>query len=255
MRAGTITIAGVAVRYADIFLGSVSAAGIPDFGYAIALGYQAKNGGLAAGFYSATNDETSQAIWGSRAGFIYGGAYGQSAAWQPGQSGYSAAPSPTVLTTGTKLGGANVTDQALTGGWYDLTAQITLTAAQAAYFDNGMDVFWGTGDCANGAFLAQLSGLPMPEHCSFAVLASGLFYLLVRRRGGAVSNGFGIQRIARRAHGADQIQFGLPVNRLTQTADMNIHRPWFDMDVRAPHGVQKFLTRKYPARMLHEEFQ
>ncbi len=70
LRAGTITIAGVAVRYADIFLGSVSAAGIPDFGYAIALGYQAENGGLAAGFYTATNDEASQAIWGSRAGFV-----------------------------------------------------------------------------------------------------------------------------------------------------------------------------------------
>lgn len=209
---GEDSIAGIGVRYADIFLGVPGFVGTPDVIDAIALRAQAQRGGRAAGFYNVTAAETSQAIWGTRTVYIYGGAYGQSAAWQPGQPDYSAAAAPTVLTAGTHLGGAFITDIAMAGGWFDLDAQITLTPAEAAAFANGVDVFWGTGDCANGAFLAQLSDLPMPEPCSLAILLSGVFYLLVRRNVGAPSHRFSIKRVTRRAHGAHQIELGIAVD-------------------------------------------
>jgi hypothetical protein len=63
---GHETIDGVTVNYADIFLGVPGAGSIPDFIDAIALGDQAQNGGLAAGLYTVTASETSQAIWGMR---------------------------------------------------------------------------------------------------------------------------------------------------------------------------------------------
>lgn len=156
--------------------------GAPGFTYAISLGEQLQNGGLAAGFYSVSADATSQDIWTSRPAFIFGGAYGDSHAFAPGQAGYSAAAAPTVLTAGQYLSSASIAETSLGQGWFQLDAQISMTPAQAALFANGIDVFWGTGDCANGAFLAEFSGLPMPEPCSAAVLLSGLFYLAVRRK-------------------------------------------------------------------------
>jgi hypothetical protein len=87
-----------------------------------------------------------------------------------------------VLTAGQRLSNAVVSEQATGLGWYQLDAEITMTGAEAAYFATGMDVFWGNGDCANGAFLADLSGLPMPEPCSAALLSSGGLYVLLRRR-------------------------------------------------------------------------
>jgi sugar/nucleoside kinase (ribokinase family) len=110
------------------------------------------------------------------------------------------------------LGNAVITGAARGDGWFDLDAQITLTPAQAALFATGMDVFWGTGDCANGAFLAQLSALPMPEPCSFAVLVSGLFYVAVRRAASAPSHRFGIKRVARGADRADKVKLAIPVD-------------------------------------------
>jgi hypothetical protein len=229
---------GIAIANADIFLGNGGGSATSPFGYAIALGDQAQNAGLAAGFYSVGQVETSQAIWQSRPQFVYGGAFGSSAAMEPGQAGYSAAAAPTVLTAGTRLGGAVITETELASGWYQLDAQITLTAAEAAYFGNGMDVFWGTGDCANGSFMADFSSLPMPEPCSAAMLAAGVFYMLMRRRGGAPSDGFGVQRIAGRAHGANHIELGVAVNGFTQPPDMHVDSTRLDMNVRSPHRVQ-----------------
>ena len=180
---GYETVDGMAVSDADIFLGNAAASGTDGYAYAISLGDEARNGGLAAGFYSVATDKMSQAIWGSQPHIIYGGAYGASAAAMPGQPTYNAIAAPTVLTAGQRLAGVLVKQTAIGAGWYTLDAQIVLTPAEAAYFGQGLDVFWGTGDCANGSFMAAFSALPMPEPCSAAVLASGLFYLLMRRRG------------------------------------------------------------------------
>ena len=179
---GSEAVDGVSVTYADIFLGNAAASGTNGYAYAISLGDETRNGGLDAGFYSVATDKMSQAIWGSRSEFVYGGAYGASAAAMPGQAAYKAIAAPTVLTAGARLAGAVITQTAIGEGWYTLDARILMTPAEAAYFNQGIDVFWGTGDCANGAFMAAFSGLPMPEPCSAALLASGLFYLLMRRR-------------------------------------------------------------------------
>ena len=179
---GTETLNGQLINNADIFLNTGGGYGTPGFTYAISLGDQSTNGGLKAGFYSVGADATSQDIWSSRPAFIFGGAYGSSHTFQPGQPGYSANAAPTVLTAGQYLSGASISEISVGQGWYQLDAKITMTASQAAMFANGIDVFWGTGDCANGAFLADFSGLPMPEPCSAAILISGLFYLAVRRK-------------------------------------------------------------------------
>jgi hypothetical protein len=180
---GSEAVDGVSVTYADIFLGNATASATNGYVYAISLGDETRNGGLEAGFYSVAADKMSQAIWGSRPGYVYGGAYGASAASMPGQTGYTAIAAPTVLTAGAHLAGVIITQTAIGAGWYTLDAHIILTPAEAAYFGQGIDVFWGTGDCANGSFMAAFSALPMPEPCTAALLASGLFYLLMRRRG------------------------------------------------------------------------
>jgi disulfide bond formation protein DsbB len=179
---GTMVVNGQIVSNADIFLGNGSG-----FSYAIALGYESQNGGMAAGLYSVGAYATSMDIWGTRPGFAYGGAYGTSAAVEPGAPGYSASLAPTVLTAGTYLSAATVTDAAMGDGWYQLAAQVTLTPAQAAGFADGLEIFWGTGDCGNGSFDVDVAGLPMAEPCSAAVFAAGVFYLLVKRRQGRPS--------------------------------------------------------------------
>jgi hypothetical protein len=179
---GSATLAGQTVNYADIFLNAGGGYGAGGYSYAISLGDQSANGGLAAGFYEVGSALTSQDIWSSRPNYIFGGAYGANANMAPGQIGYTASAAPTVLTAGQFLSGVTVTETNLGQGWYQLSAEIDMTPAEAAYFADGMDVFWGTGDCANGAFMAEFSSLPMPEPCSAAVLLSGLFYLALRKK-------------------------------------------------------------------------
>jgi hypothetical protein len=180
---GVFTAGGLTIRNADIFLGA-GGPGSPDYTYAISLGDQGANGGIAAGFYSVLSYRSSADIWSARPDTVYGGAYGLSAADTPGQPGYTAWAAPTVLTAGNLLSGVTIGETPLGHGQYLLDAQIALTDAQAAQFAGGMDVFWGTGDCGNGSFLAQISDLPLPEPCSLAVLSSGVFYMLVKRRTG-----------------------------------------------------------------------
>ena len=142
---GSETLSGQTVNYADIFLNAGGGYGAGGFTYAISLGDQSSNGGVAAGFYQVASDLTSQDIWSSRPGYIFGGAYGATANMAPGQTGYTASAAPTVLTGGEFLSGVTVTDKSLGLGWYQMNAEIEMTPAQAAYFANGMDVFWGTG--------------------------------------------------------------------------------------------------------------
>jgi len=61
---GTMVVNGQIVSNADIFLGNGSG-----FSYAIALGYESQNGGMAAGFYSVGAYASSMDIWGTRPGF------------------------------------------------------------------------------------------------------------------------------------------------------------------------------------------
>jgi hypothetical protein len=181
---GSETTAGVTVSAADIFFQPAGGAQAGNgFTYGIALGDQAGNGGLAAGFYQVQSDATSQSIWSARGGFIYGGAVAPTASYEPGQPGYGALSIPTVITSGQLLGGASVAITEVSAGWYSVDASTTMSAQQAALFAQGIDVIWGTGDCGNGTFLAELPGLPISEPGSLILLVSALGWTsAVRRR-------------------------------------------------------------------------
>ena len=187
--AGSETVGGASVYYPDIFLRS-NAAGYSNapFDYAISLGTQGANGGVAAGFYQNPSYLTSQQVWANRPGYIYTGQYTNTAAYQPGQSGFNGYNAPTVITGGTNLGAVQVSTGQTIGSSYVVDVQLTLTAAEAAVFANGFDVFWGTGDCANGSFLASVAGMTgftdtsIPEPATLLLLAAGLLTLAVGRQ-------------------------------------------------------------------------
>ncbi len=187
---GYESLNGQQIYYPDIFLRSTeSGYSNAPFNYAISLGDEKANGGLSAGFYSVSSYLTSQQVWSGRSGYVYGGQYTNSIAYQPGTPGYSGYNAPVVLTAGTQLAGAAVTT-GQSGSAYTVSAQITLTAAEAAGFIDGADVFWGTGDCANGAFLAEVSptggGSPtgvVPEPAALLLVGVGVGCIgLVRRK-------------------------------------------------------------------------
>jgi hypothetical protein len=61
-----------------------------------------------------------------------------------------------------------------------------LSAAIVASFAHGLDAFWGTGDCANGAFLASDAVSPffvaVPEPSGLVPAAIGLAAFVAMRR-------------------------------------------------------------------------
>src|SRR5215472_17721850 len=64
-----------------------------------------------------------------------------------------------------------------------------------------------------------------------------------------------VQRIAGAADGADRIGGVAAIERLAQTADMDVHRALVDIDVAAPNAIEQLLAGKYPSGPLHEKFQ
>jgi hypothetical protein len=154
---GSNVVAGYTVGYADIFFGGIGA------GYAISFGDQTANGGVSqAGVYKAGGEASSQQIWGTRSGVTYGAAY------NGGQTAY------TVVTGGSLVEGVTITDTQMMNGQYDLAVtfgNLPFDLVQA--FENGsLTAFWGTGDCANGAFLVQVS-----EPASYAALLFGVLMI------------------------------------------------------------------------------
>ncbi len=176
---GSETIGAYTVNYADLFLRTPST-GTPAgaFNYAVALGDQTSNGGLAtAGLYATPTYETSSQIWNGRSGYIYGGEFVQS-----GASIATAAPIATVATGGTLLSDATVTQSGSAASGYIEDVSFVLSPSQAAAFANGFDVLWGTGDCGNDAVFGTVGPSAVPEPGTLALVASGALGLLALRR-------------------------------------------------------------------------
>jgi hypothetical protein len=177
------------IYYPDIFLRTpASSANTQAFGYAVALGDEDSNGGQAAGFYAPDHIATSQSIWSGRNLETFGAAY----ALQPGGPAYAA---PVVMLTGGEIAGTSVTTTTtdthhMLAGYELYTMQVKisgLSAAIAASFGGGLDAFWGTGDCANGAFLATdgaspfFVAVPEPGSLFYAGISLGIIISLRRR--------------------------------------------------------------------------
>ena len=172
---------GRATRYADLFL-RTPATGMPAgaFDYAITLGDQAGNGGIAtAGLYADPTYKTSQQVWNGRSGYVFGGEFVQS-----GASLSTAAPIPTVATGGRLVQGATVTQSGGSGA-YAVDVTLALTISEAAAFAQGFDLLWGTGDCGNDAVFGTVGASPsnaVPEPGTLALLATGGLGLLILQR-------------------------------------------------------------------------
>jgi hypothetical protein len=177
------------VSYADMFLRLPGAGySAQPFTYAISLGDEAANGGIAAGLYTPGQVATSQDIWSGRSGYIYGAGY----------SAYAGGPAfaaPVVLRSGTEVAGVSVSSQQTDTHTqfdgqdvYDLSVTISgIDATLAARFAAGYDVFWGTADCSNGAFLASNIGtgeflIPVSEPSSVGLATVGVGLILAARR-------------------------------------------------------------------------
>src|SRR6201987_2667195 len=64
-----------------------------------------------------------------------------------------------------------------------------------------------------------------------------------------------VQRITGAADGADRIGGVAAIERLTQTTDMDVDGALVDIDVAAPHALEKLLAGEHTAGPLHEKFQ
>ena len=150
---GSDSVNGYNIGYADIFFGGIGA------GYAISLGDQTANGGVSqAGLYALSSEAASNQVWAGRSNVIYGQGF------NGGQTAY------TVVTGGSLLEGVTITRTLLANGTYDLAIGIeNLPFDLVQAFENGsLTAFWGTGDCANGAFMA------VPEPASYGALMLGV---------------------------------------------------------------------------------
>lgn len=166
---GIDSVNGYNVGYADVFFGGVGA------GYAISLGDETANGGVSqAGVYEVSSEKTSQQIWGARSGITYGQGF------NGGQTAY------TVVTGGSLLEGVTITDTLMKNGEYDLAitfGNLPFDVVQA-FESGGLTAFWGTGDCANGAFVE------VSEPASYAALLLGVMMIgfISWKRGAPNSN-------------------------------------------------------------------
>ena len=178
----------VTVHAADIFLKSGGGSAIPGpggFDYAISLGLDTADGGMAAGLYTTASEETSQDIWGGRTQFYYGGAYATAGTCPVNVAGCAnSQEAPTVLTSGTQVAGVNVTTSS-TAGTFDVKLAGTGSGiGQLEGLFSDFDIFWGTGDCSNAPIWGNVAGLTnVPEPSSLALLASAVFgFAFLRRR-------------------------------------------------------------------------
>lgn len=155
--AGNDTFNGVHVPYSDVFIGTVGGTG---YNLGIALGY---DGGLSAGIYTGIGSQTSAQSFGSQSSLVYGQGYFVNGVAQQ---------SPTVLTSGTKLGGT------VTSSFANDVLAITLsnlTSTELAIFKSQFSLFWGTAICGNGGFYIPEAttggpGVAVPEPASWALL-------------------------------------------------------------------------------------
>ncbi len=174
---GTDCFGSTCAYYADLFLRTPSSgySALP-FNYAITLGDQKPNGGYSKpGLYSVTSYVTSQDIWSSRGGFIYGGAY------VPDNDSAAPESAPTVLTSGTLLDHAKVHQHHKGNDGYVEDISLTVTGQAALDLSKGFDVLWGTGDCANDAVFGSVPSR-VPEPGTVGLFAAGLLGLLAFRR-------------------------------------------------------------------------
>ncbi len=130
-------------EYADLFFDTTNSAIPNGFNFSVALGDQTK----AAGVYSVGTVATSQDIWGSKTGYVYGGGF-QFKTTAPGYNANFFQQSPVRLLTGTQLSNYSVSvNRIAVSGGYDLRVLITSTTNLDLF--NNFDVFWGTADCSN----------------------------------------------------------------------------------------------------------
>jgi hypothetical protein len=159
---------GATAKYADIFVAPASSltSGVADGGwtYGVALGAQGEPAGLYA---LATGDyQTSEQIWASQTGWIYGGEY----IGPDGVARYS----PTRITGGTLIAEADPTFTDLGGGNYLVDVVIHAPSGGLdSLISPDLDIFWGTGDCSNDALFAALDA-PVPEPVSLSLFGAGL---------------------------------------------------------------------------------
>ena len=96
-------------------------------------------------------------------------------------------------------------------------------------------------------FIARL--LVLPRHCA----GEGR---TLRRRNGFSGRGAArtlyrlkpsvrIQRIARRAHRADDVGLAAFIDRFAETADVDVHRAWLDVAVMTPDAVEQAFPREH----------
>ena len=173
---GTDCFGSTCAYYGDLFLRTPATGySATPFDYAITLGDQGPNGGLSTtALYKVGSYATSQDIWSGRTGFIYGGEY------IPDDDSAAAELAPTVLLSGSHIANATVSQTEVAHGYIE-DVSLDLTAAEAAPFLGGFDLFWGTGDCANDSVFGSVT--PVPEPAALAIFVMGLMGLgMIPRR-------------------------------------------------------------------------
>lgn len=205
-------------RSSDMFISTVNTASPDGWQYAIAIGSNSISGGLgsrgsiaAPGFYQLTSNlaapapsssyKTSHQVW-TNSGFGMGGLiqFCQDTPSDPGtcdataSNGFAIEPAVQVVdpTPGsssdgvTRLSAYNVTvtRTAIGGGWYNLTALISVGAANASLLNifNQFDILASSADCANDALWGQVQTESAPAPAALFLLGLGLLGLRTLRR-------------------------------------------------------------------------